>query len=496
MKQQFAGTLKQLRKARGVTQSELAAAFSVSSQSVSRWENGQSYPDIEQFPMIADYFGVTLDELMGRTAPANSEDELRRILREEDTTNINVRRKIRELYGEFAHADPEHYAINYFRESAYLRREGFCWESDVEDARELCRQMLETCSGDRLPTRLVTILMHEDEDKLAVWQPYITNDYNLAAWDDLLLMRYFVSSSDAWKKQRQTVLHRTLEKAIYLLANDIPLPDGQSQRYNSYVFGGLHDVPHYRRILALIDLFSTVTDDLFLRERIYTEIRLAAALAASGNADNAAALLTTVLDHLRQLFDARREKMRGSVPQLALIEEERPRYSVTNAADDILVTAKRHEFDSVRGDERLCELIAFAESIRNAEEWDEFPGLIQSAREKAKELHLSGITDGTEVIVLRTDGGREYTAVIHDPIAEDDSEENALMDSLRENGDTRITRIVCIVAENGGLEMISYRMMEKFARLNRENRNAEIILAGKTGTHIRRLEEICTKLFQ
>ena len=60
----IAEKIRTLRKERGITQDELASALRVSFQSVSRWENGETYPDIEMIPKIAAYFGVTTDELL------------------------------------------------------------------------------------------------------------------------------------------------------------------------------------------------------------------------------------------------------------------------------------------------------------------------------------------------------------------------------------------------------------------------------------------------
>ena len=57
-------TIKKLRSAKGITQEELAEAVNVSYQAVSKWENGGS-PDLEMLPILANYFGVTIDELMG-----------------------------------------------------------------------------------------------------------------------------------------------------------------------------------------------------------------------------------------------------------------------------------------------------------------------------------------------------------------------------------------------------------------------------------------------
>ena len=56
--------IRLLRKNKNVTQTQLAEALSVSSQSVSKWENHSSVPDISLLPVIARYFGITMDELL------------------------------------------------------------------------------------------------------------------------------------------------------------------------------------------------------------------------------------------------------------------------------------------------------------------------------------------------------------------------------------------------------------------------------------------------
>ena len=57
--------IRLLRKNKNMTQSDLAEVLSVSSQSVSKWENHLSVPDIMLLPVIARYFGITMDELFG-----------------------------------------------------------------------------------------------------------------------------------------------------------------------------------------------------------------------------------------------------------------------------------------------------------------------------------------------------------------------------------------------------------------------------------------------
>ncbi len=55
--------IKELRKKRGITQEQLASAIGISFQAVSKWENNIALPDITLVPILANYFGVSLDEL-------------------------------------------------------------------------------------------------------------------------------------------------------------------------------------------------------------------------------------------------------------------------------------------------------------------------------------------------------------------------------------------------------------------------------------------------
>ena len=65
MKIRFGEILKDLRRKNDITQEELADILDVTSQSVSRWEKGACYPDMELLPAIANYFNVTVDDLLG-----------------------------------------------------------------------------------------------------------------------------------------------------------------------------------------------------------------------------------------------------------------------------------------------------------------------------------------------------------------------------------------------------------------------------------------------
>ena len=70
----FADHFKRLRKEKGFTQEKIAEILDVSSQSVSRWEQGMCYPDVELLPTIANYFGVSVDSLLSNDAVSKERD--------------------------------------------------------------------------------------------------------------------------------------------------------------------------------------------------------------------------------------------------------------------------------------------------------------------------------------------------------------------------------------------------------------------------------------
>jgi transcriptional regulator with XRE-family HTH domain len=57
--------IKILRKRKNITQEELAEYLGISFQSVSKWERGEGFPDITMLPDLADFFNISIDDLIG-----------------------------------------------------------------------------------------------------------------------------------------------------------------------------------------------------------------------------------------------------------------------------------------------------------------------------------------------------------------------------------------------------------------------------------------------
>lgn len=77
---QFGELLAELREDRKLTQKDLAEIIYVSPGTISNYENGVHYPDIEKLIALADYFHVTTDYLLGRCSTNLSPDIFNQVI--------------------------------------------------------------------------------------------------------------------------------------------------------------------------------------------------------------------------------------------------------------------------------------------------------------------------------------------------------------------------------------------------------------------------------
>ena len=71
----MADRIQYLRKTNGISQEELAVKVGVSRQAVSKWESGQSLPDLEKIITMSDYFGVTTDYILKGIEPVADKEQ-------------------------------------------------------------------------------------------------------------------------------------------------------------------------------------------------------------------------------------------------------------------------------------------------------------------------------------------------------------------------------------------------------------------------------------
>jgi len=79
MQIQFGESVRRLRQEKGLTQETLAAQLHVSFQTISKWERDESHPDLTMLPVLAQFFGVSTDDLLG-VNEAENERRVREII--------------------------------------------------------------------------------------------------------------------------------------------------------------------------------------------------------------------------------------------------------------------------------------------------------------------------------------------------------------------------------------------------------------------------------
>lgn len=92
--------LKELRNEKNLTQEQIAEKFGVSQRSVSRWENGNTMPDISVLIELSDYYDVDLREILNgeRKAKNMNEDLKETLVMVSDYTNEDKKKLVTSLY--------------------------------------------------------------------------------------------------------------------------------------------------------------------------------------------------------------------------------------------------------------------------------------------------------------------------------------------------------------------------------------------------------------
>lgn len=75
----FSESIKKHRKAKGLTQNQLAQKLYVTKQAISKWETGSGYPDTSTLPTLAKLLDISIDELMGENQELIKKSILRKV---------------------------------------------------------------------------------------------------------------------------------------------------------------------------------------------------------------------------------------------------------------------------------------------------------------------------------------------------------------------------------------------------------------------------------
>lgn len=142
--------IKRLRLNRQITQEQLSVAMGVSCAAVSKWERGETLPDISLLPLLAHYFSVSIDELMGYDA-ARIEEEIKHFMEEHSRLfragkKEEYTRLSENTYREYPN---DYRVINYYmwdKVGDYTDNNPRVLLANQEELLFLCRRTLEDCA--------------------------------------------------------------------------------------------------------------------------------------------------------------------------------------------------------------------------------------------------------------------------------------------------------------------------------------------------------------
>lgn len=190
----FGGYLSRLRKRADMTQSELADKLNLTRQAISRYEVGDSFPDVSILVMIADIFGITLDELIGSGEPTRGESYiLSNVARGNDDF---VAQSIEDIVGTAHLLKPSVLQ----RLTSVFAKEGIDISGIAELAEylneESVSQLLSNANYDKVSDEMLTkfLPMLDDRSKMAIFNKIITGEMDWRFIRNLMPYADFLSS--------------------------------------------------------------------------------------------------------------------------------------------------------------------------------------------------------------------------------------------------------------------------------------------------------------
>ena len=130
------------RKRLDLTQEELAKALYVSPQAVSNWERG-GYPDITLLPSIANFFGITVDELIGNDEVSVKSD-IESFFEKYGKANYKERLSLAKAYHK---KYPQNFEIMEVLGSSIVEIKDY-WEKEYPLLKHICEKIMEECTNE------------------------------------------------------------------------------------------------------------------------------------------------------------------------------------------------------------------------------------------------------------------------------------------------------------------------------------------------------------
>ena len=297
--------IRALRLQRKMTQDQLADRLGVSYQSISRWENGITYPDIEFLPAIANHFSVSLDYLMGQ-----DDAEKRKKIKKQIHNIADMKEKdVGALIELIRTCRREKESAYYFEDICYTLRYSSLYKNNMvmDELRKSMNTFFEECVDAAIRSRALGYYasLEDDSHIEALLDRY--SSVQTTSKDYLLKERYlFRDEFDRFESARQRYLHKQI---AYLIDGDISLwrdsskpMDAEYTMYeNDIKMSLIHGICQDLLINNKFSISNKNGLDVFVEQRIYIGMRQACAYVALGKKDEAYSVLEEVVSLTEQM---------------------------------------------------------------------------------------------------------------------------------------------------------------------------------------------------
>lgn len=184
MKITLAENLRKLRRDRNLTQEDIADFLGVSFQAVSKWERDEGFPDISMLPVIANFFGITVDALIGNDI--SSRDERIKAYCDEywhcnkkgdmDAAADIAKKAYRDYPYDWNIIDI--YCLSLTK--GYSEYPG----GKLSELRDICRMIMDKCTDAKIRMHAVySMLFAEDDEHVEEWFAEVPGTYDFTEWE-------------------------------------------------------------------------------------------------------------------------------------------------------------------------------------------------------------------------------------------------------------------------------------------------------------------------
>jgi len=352
MKINISENLKRVRKEKDISQQQLADYLHISFQSVSKWENDITYPDITLLPKLAAFLDISVDQLLGVDKVKQNEKINEYYIESKKINNIGLQNDLLELWKKAYLEFPNDYGIKASLMHAYFHVNSNDYPEREEEIIKIGNNILENCTDNNhrdSAIQLLTFIYAEKKD-YANAEKYVNMASNLWCSSQLLRSSVFQGEEKA-KWEQQTFLW--LIDLMWRSACNIVYKSSLDENYEY----------KYKLFESVMKIYDIVFEDEnygFYSCRVYNLLSGMANFNILMNGDT-----NKTIDLLKKAknsciyFDTFK-KFKYKSPMLNLLEADPDKKAMDN---DVTQTAKmidflnNKEFDSLREDNQFKAII-------------------------------------------------------------------------------------------------------------------------------------------